>query len=268
MYKTAATIFSENHFKNAFSAIDLPNVILEASNNGFTVISAKAAYLKITDLTELPIEGKKFIDLIEAITVFNTKYDAVLDNKAKKYIAFVVDGAKRMRIIILDLLEFSRVGRIKTSLEAVDIMALISRIEALLLKEIEEKQAELLYSNLPAITSYAVPLHQVFQNLIGNALKYCHPTKAPIVSERGQDIGQYWQFEITDNSIGIKAEYYEKIFNIFQRLRNKEEYAGTGIGLAIAKKIIENLGGKIWLTSTENVGITFYFTIPKHVYDN
>jgi light-regulated signal transduction histidine kinase (bacteriophytochrome) len=214
MYKTAATIISKNHFKNAFSAIDLPSVILEASNNDFTAIGANAAYLKITKLSELTIAAKIFIDLIEAITVFNTKYNAVLDYKVKKCIAFVVNGAKRMRIIILDLLEFSRVGRTKTSLEAVDIMALISRIEALLLKEIEEKQAKLLYSNLPVITSYAVPLHQVFQNLIGNALKYCHPTKAPIVSVSGKDIGQYWQFEITDNGI-LKQNIMRKYLIFF-----------------------------------------------------
>ncbi len=198
------------------------------------------------------------------LTQLNSKYENVLDDKGKKYIAFAVDGAIRMRQIILDLLEFSRIGRIENSLETVDIMALIKRIEILLLKEIEEKQAKILYNNLPSIISFAVPLHQVLQNLISNALKYCHPDKPPIVTITTKDIDNYWQFEITDNGIGIESEYFEKIFIIFQRLHTKEAYSGTGMGLAITKKIIENWGGKIWLTSIENKGTTFYFTIPKH----
>lgn len=197
------------------------------------------------------------------LTQLNDKYEDLLDDKGKKYIAFAVDGARRMRTIILDLLEFSRIGRVENSLETVDIMALIRKIEVLLYKEIEEKQAKLFYSDLPTITSYGVPLRQVFQNLIGNALKYCYPEKAPIISISAKDIGPYWQFEIADNGIGIEEEYFEKIFIIFQRLHTKEEYSGTGMGLAITKKIIENLGGKIWLTSKENQGSTFYFTIPK-----
>lgn len=197
------------------------------------------------------------------LTQLNNKYENILDDKGKKYIEFAVDGARRMRQIILDLLEFSRVGRLENSLETVNIMALIDRIKVLFLNEIEEKKATIVYENLPTITSYPVPLYQVFQNLIGNALKYCKLERASVVTIVASEFDKYWQFAVADNGIGIEAEYFDKIFIIFQRLHTKEAYAGTGMGLAITKKIVENWGGKIWLISIENEGSIFYFTIPK-----
>lgn len=197
------------------------------------------------------------------LTQLNNKYTDLLDEKGKKYIAFAVDGAKRMRQIILDLLEFSRVGRVDTPLEVVPTMDIIDNIKVLYAKELEDKNAKLIYSNLPELKSFAIPLRQVFQNLIGNALKYSRQDIAPIVTLVATEFNDYWQFSITDNGIGIQEEYFDKIFIIFQRLHSKETYAGTGIGLAITKKIVDYWGGKIWLTSVENEGSTFYFTIPK-----
>ncbi|MFC4233466.1 PAS domain S-box protein [Parasediminibacterium paludis] len=197
------------------------------------------------------------------LTQLNNKYADAFDERGKKYIDFAVDGAKRMRQIILDLLEFSRIGRIETPMEIVSTMALIDNIKVLYTKELEDKKATLDYKDLPELHTFAVPLQLVFQNLIGNALKYCKPDIAPIVTISACDCADYWQFSIADNGIGIEAEYFDKIFIIFQRLHAKEAYAGTGMGLAITKKIIDNLGGKIWVSSTEHIGSTFYFTLPK-----
>jgi len=197
------------------------------------------------------------------LTQLDKKYGTVLDEKGKKYIEFAVDGAKRMRQIILDLLEYSRAGRTMDSMENIDLNELIQEIQTLNMKKIEERKAVIIFDELPQIYGHSSPLRQVFQNLISNALKYSKddiPAKINIIAE---ELKQHWQFAVTDNGIGIEQEYFDKIFIIFQRLHNKDEYSGTGMGLAITKKIIENLGGKIWLSSEEGKGSTFYFTIMK-----
>lgn len=191
------------------------------------------------------------------------KYSHLLDEKGKRYIYFAVDGAERMRQIILDLLEYSRVGKHEDKLKAINLNDLIEEIKTLFKKLIEEKNAEITYDNLPVISFYKTPLLQVVQNLINNALKYTKneiPPKIHISVETGRN---EYTFAIRDNGIGIEEAYLEKIFVIFQRLHTKEAYSGTGMGLAIVKKIIENLGGKIWVTSTPGEGSAFYFTIKK-----
>ncbi|WP_264565247.1 PAS domain S-box protein [Flavobacterium sp. N3904] len=197
------------------------------------------------------------------LTQIEKKYGDVLDEKGKKYIFFAVDGAKRMRQIILDLLEFSRIGKNENRHEKVDLNSIVEEIILLYRKQIEEKKAIINYEALPILHSYAVPLRQVFQNLISNSLKYSKPDSAPVVSIYCSESAAFWKFEIKDNGIGINSEYYDKIFIIFQRLHSKEEYSGTGMGLAITKKIIENLRGEIWVKSEEGKGTSFYFTIPK-----
>jgi PAS domain S-box-containing protein len=197
------------------------------------------------------------------LTQIEKKYEDVLDEKGKKYIFFAVDGAKRMRQIILDLLEFSRIGKNENRHEKVDLNTIVEEIILLYRKQIEEKKAKINYEALPILQSYAVPLRQVFQNLISNSLKYSSPDIAPIINISCSDSATSWIFEIKDNGIGINSEYYDKIFIIFQRLHSKEEYSGTGMGLAITKKIIENLRGQIWVQSEEGKGTSFYFTIPK-----
>nr|WP_315252912.1 PAS domain S-box protein [uncultured Flavobacterium sp.] len=197
------------------------------------------------------------------LTQIEKKYEDVLDEKGKKYIFFAVDGAKRMRQIILDLLEFSRVGKNENRHEKVDLNTIIEEIILLYRKQIEEKKAKINYEALPILQSCAAPLRQVFQNLISNSLKYSSPDIAPIINISCSNSATSWIFEIKDNGIGINPEYYDKIFIIFQRLHSKEEYSGTGMGLAITKKIIENLRGQIWVKSEEGKGTSFYFTIPK-----
>jgi PAS domain S-box-containing protein len=197
------------------------------------------------------------------LTMLEKKYNAVLDSKGRQYIHFAVDGAKRMRQIILDLLEFSRVGRAGDDPEEVNLNKLLNDILPLYRKQIEERKAIITTAALPTIQTYKVPIRQVFQNLISNALKYVKPDVCPMISIQFKEEPTQYEFLVKDNGIGIDPEYFDKIFIIFQRLHNKDEYSGTGMGLAVTKKIIENLGGKIWLRSEEGKGSSFYFTILK-----
>jgi PAS domain S-box-containing protein len=197
------------------------------------------------------------------LTQLENKYSGVMDDRGKQYIHFAVDGAKRMRQIILDLLEFSRVGRVNSDADAVDINTLITEVMVLCRRQIEEKKATINFENLPTIETFKTPLRQVFQNLISNGLKYHRPDVNPIIDVLCEDLENGWKFEVRDNGLGIDKDYFEKVFVLFQRLHNREEYAGTGIGLAIAKKIIENMGGEIWIESEIGKGTSFYFTVPK-----
>lgn len=198
------------------------------------------------------------------LTQIENKYENVLDEKGKKYIFFAVDGAKRMRQIILDLLEFSRIGKNKNNLEEINLIDIVDEIVLLYGNQIEEKKAKINYENLPKLQFYAAPLKIIFQNLISNALKYSKSNSTPSIDITSKETSIAWEFIIQDNGIGIDPEYFEKIFIIFQRLHNKDEFSGTGMGLAITKKIVENLGGKIWVESKEGIGSNFHFTIPKN----
>jgi PAS domain S-box-containing protein len=197
------------------------------------------------------------------LTQLDKKYGTIIDDKGKQYIHFAVDGAKRMRQIILDLLDFSRVGRVEDDMEEVDFNKLINEILALYRRSIEELRANIEFEDLPVFSIYKTPVRQVFQNLIGNSLKYHRKNEPPAIVIACKESKTQYQFSIKDNGIGIASEYFDKVFIIFQRLHNKDEYSGTGMGLAIAKKIIENMGGKIWIESEEGKGSTFYFTILK-----
>lgn len=214
------------------------------------------AYVASHDLQEPLRMISSFLSQIEK------KYGEILDEKGKKYIFFAVDGAKRMRQIILDLLEFSRVGRQEIDEEVVNIRLIIDDIIDLYKRQIEDKKATINIGNMPNIVTYKAPIRQVIQNLISNALKYQFEDKSPEINIQCVRDNHFWKFSIQDNGIGIEEEYHDKIFEIFQRLHNKEEFSGTGIGLAIVKKIIEGLGGKISVESHKGIGSTFYFTLP------
>jgi PAS domain S-box-containing protein len=197
------------------------------------------------------------------LTQLEKKYAENLDARAKEYIYYAVDGAKRMRQIILDLLEFSRVGKSDEKKTEIDINEIVDEIKILHSKQILELEATINHMQLPTIIGMKTPIRQIFQNLIGNALKYSIKDNPPHINIQYEKKDKEWLFSVADNGIGIEPQFHEKIFVIFQRLHNKDEYSGTGIGLAITKKIIENLGGKIWLESAINKGTTFYFTIPS-----
>lgn len=214
------------------------------------------AYVASHDLQEPLRMISSFLSQIER------KYGEILDEKGKKYIFFAVDGAKRMRQIILDLLEFSRIGRQELNEEEVNIRLIIDDILNLYKKQIEEKKANFNIGNIPNIVTYKAPIRQVLQNLISNALKYQDENNIPEIEIQCAEENECWKFSIQDNGIGIEDEFHDKIFEIFQRLHNKEEFSGTGIGLAIVKKIVEGMGGKIYLKSKKGTGSIFYFTLP------
>jgi len=174
------------------------------------------------------------------------RYAGRLDAKADEYIEHAVDGAKRMQALINDLLAFSRVGRTAQRREPVSCAVLLAQAWANLAPEVRRTNATIEVGELPVVLGEASLLTAVFQNLISNALKF-----------RGD-----WLFSFTDNGIGIEPEYADRIFVIFQRLHDKAAYPGTGIGLAMVKKIIEYHGGRIWLDTTVTTGARFWFTLP------
>jgi PAS domain S-box-containing protein len=197
------------------------------------------------------------------LTQLEKKYGEQLDDRAHQYIDFAVDGAKRMRQIILDLLDFSRIGKEEEDFVDVDLNEVVNEVCLLHRKQIEELNAEVLFDNLPTIKGHPSPMIQLFQNLISNGLKYRHAETRPKILIKAKELKNEWKFTVKDNGIGIEEKYFERIFNIFQRLHNKTAYSGTGMGLAIVKKIVENQKGRIWLESEVGKGTTFYFTIPK-----
>ncbi len=198
------------------------------------------------------------------MTQLEKRYSAVIDDKGRQYINFAVDGAKRMRQIILDLLDFSRVGNTEDDTEEVNFNKLLNEILVLYRRQIEELKADITVEDLPTLQTFKAPARQIFQNLVGNSLKYHKAGQAPVIHISCKETKTHFQFSVKDNGIGIAPKYFDKIFIIFQqRLHNKEEYSGTGMGLAITKKIIETLGGKIWVESEEGKGSTFHFTLPK-----
>lgn len=213
------------------------------------------AYVASHDLQEPLRMVTGFLSLIER------KYADKLDDKARQFIFYAVDGAQRMRQIILDLLEYSRVGKESDMAEDIDISLLIEDILSLHKKQLSESNAEVIYQDMPVIRSYRSPLRHVFQNLISNGLKYQVKDHRPVIQISSKPIEGGYEFCVSDNGIGIAPEYHEKIFNIFQRLHSKDEYSGSGMGLAITKKVIENLGGEIRVESTEGKGSMFIFTI-------
>jgi light-regulated signal transduction histidine kinase (bacteriophytochrome) len=190
------------------------------------------------------------------------RYRGKLDQDADEFIGFAVDGATRMRGLINDLLAYSRVGTRGKSFKSTDCQVILREALDNLMKAIEESGAVITYDPLPTVEGDEVQLLQLFQNLIGNAVKFHNPD-TPRIHVSAKRRGHEWVFAIKDNGIAIAAEHQERIFFIFQRLHQRSEYPGTGIGLAICKKIVERHGGRIWVESQVGKGSTFYFSIPE-----
>ena len=217
------------------------------------------AYIASHDLQEPLKMITSFLQLLER------KYDSQLDDRGREYIKFAVDGSQRLKQTITELLDYSRVGKSENKDELININDLIIELHEVLSEDIAEKKAKIEIGTLPNIVAKRTPLRQIFQNLIGNALKYARTDTPPtikIIAEEGVDS---WQFVVQDNGMGIPEEHHEKVFIIFKRLHTKKDIPGTGLGLAITKKAIESMGGKIWLESEVGKGSSFFFTIAKQL---
>ena len=192
------------------------------------------------------------------------RYHGRLDSDADEFIGFAVEGVKRMQALINDLLAFSRVGTRGGAFERVDGELVLARVLENLAPALEEADAAVTHDHLPTVTADAVQLGQVFQNLIANAVKFHKPGSRPCIHVSAERSPDGWVFSVTDKGIGIEPEYMDRIFVLFQRLHSRAEYPGTGIGLAMCKKIVERHGGRIWLESEPGEGTIFYFSIPDH----
>jgi PAS domain S-box-containing protein len=190
------------------------------------------------------------------------RYKGRLDADADEFIAYAVDGSNRMQGLIQDLLAYSRAGTNGKALREISSEKTLNEALRNLRAAIEESGTVVTHDSLPAITTNDIQLAQVFQNLIGNAIKY-HGAEAPRVHVSAtKNGGNEWIFSVSDNGMGISPQYFERIFVLFQRLHGREEFEGTGIGLAVCKKILERLGGRIWVESQPEKGSTFFFALP------
>ena len=185
-----------------------------------------------------------------------------LDENARQYLYFAGDGARRMQGLIQDLLSYSRVATEGKPLQEADSSVALQRALDDLRQRIEETKAEVTSRGLPRLRADPTQLAQLFQNLIGNALKFTKQGTVARVEVSAELQAGQWVFSVRDNGIGIEQRFRERIFEIFQRLHGREEYEGNGIGLSICKRIVERHGGQMWVESEVGVGSTFWFTIP------
>ena len=227
------------------------------------------AYVASHDLQEPLRKVTSFCQLLEK------RYGDKLDERGVEYIAFAVDGAKRMQVLINDLLTFSRVGRLNATEVEISLDATLDSALGNLSTSIEESGAviERPVSGLPTVKGDPTLLAMLWQNLIGNAVKFRRADTAPRISidchleGAADDESSYWMFSLSDNGIGIAPEFSDKVFVIFQRLHGRDAYTGTGIGLALCKKIIEHHGGSIWIDNAYTGGTRFEFTLPVRADD-
>lgn len=217
------------------------------------------AFIASHDLQEPLRMISSFLNQIER------KYRDQLDDKAHQYIHFATDGAKRMKQIILDLLQYSRAGKLGDTPEPINLNEPIQEYRVLRRRLIEEKKATIIAENLPNVNCYKVPLVQTLHCFIDNAIKYSREEEPPVIKISVLETDTYWQVSVEDNGIGIDSQFFDKIFIIFQRLHNRDKYGGTGIGLSIAKKNIEFWGGRISIESELEKGTIFSFTIDKNL---
>lgn len=200
--------------------------------------------------------------VVSYLQLLDKKYQGQLDGDAHEYIAFAVDGAMRMQALINDLLTYSRVGSTAAPLQPTDSAAVVETALQSLRVAIEDSHAVIRCGELPIVMGDAAQLTQLFQNLIGNAIKF-RGGRTPAIAVSAKADESFWRFSIQDNGIGISAEYFDRIFVMFQRLHSRGAYEGTGIGLAICKKIVERHGGRIWVESEPGQGSVFNFTLQQ-----
>jgi light-regulated signal transduction histidine kinase (bacteriophytochrome) len=240
--------------KRAETALAQKTQELERSNQELE----QFAYVASHDLQEPLRMVTSYLNLLER------RYKEKLDPDAHEFIAFAVDGAKRMKRLITDLLAYSRVGMQDKALVPVNAETVLAQVLKNLQIAIEESQAVISHDPLPTVLADEGQLVQLFQNLIGNALKFRGDSPPQIHIGLTREQGAYL-FSVRDNGIGLEPEQVERVFIIFQRVHDKGEYPGSGIGLAICKMIVERHGGRIWVESQPGQGATFYFTLPLEI---
>ena len=239
---------------------------LRASEAGLRILSRELARSN-TDLEQFAYVASH--DLQEPLRMIgsylellNLEYSERLDDEAREYIAYAVDGAVRMKALINDLLAYSRVGTQGKPMQQIAVSSLLREVLTDLHLRILETNAIVTCDPLPTVSADASQLRLVFQNLIGNALKF-HGMQTPRIHVSATQGEGEWQFAVMDNGIGMQAKHLERIFVIFQRLHSKSKYPGTGIGLATCKRVVERHGGRIWVESEPGSGTTFFFTLPS-----
>jgi signal transduction histidine kinase len=215
------------------------------------------AYVASHDLQEPLRKVASFCQMLER------RYKGQLDERADQYIEFAVDGAKRMQRLINDLLAFSRVGRHTADFVPVDLDIALAAAQRNVEARLEEAGGTVIADPLPTVRGDATLLTQVFQNLLANAVKF-RSAEPPVVQVSAVREGAEWHFRCADNGIGIEPQYADRVFVIFQRLHAKDEYEGTGIGLALCKKIVEYHNGRIWIDTDRAVGATIHWTLPVY----
>ena len=230
---------------------EIANNILKIKNQELE----QFAYVASHDLQEPLRTTTGFVELIQK------QYYGKLDAKADKYLEFIVDASQRMRVLIKDLLDFSRIGA-NGELERVDCNIIMKNVLSDIMVAIDEAGACVEFEALPVIIGDPTEVKILFQNLLTNAIKFRKKDTPPTVHVQAEKRKGYWEFAFKDNGIGIEKQYSQRIFDIFQRLNTRSEYAGSGIGLSHCKKIVELHNGKIWFESIPGEGSTFYFTLP------
>ncbi|MEO6221150.1 MAG: ATP-binding protein [Ginsengibacter sp.] len=243
----------EELLKKSERALEVQNTELEIKNRELE----QFAYVASHDLQEPLRTTTSFVNM------FKQQYFGKLDARADKFLNYIVQASDRMSVLIKDLLDFSRIGDNK-DMEEVDCNLILQDVVADIDQAIKDSDAEIKAEQLPVISGYTTELKQLFQNLIVNSIKFRKkdvPPKIKIVAQKNND---HWRFAFTDNGIGIEQKHNERIFVIFQRLHNRTEYQGSGIGLSHCKKIVELHNGKIWVESKPNEGSTFNFTIQAN----
>ncbi|WP_179008585.1 sensor histidine kinase [Winogradskyella forsetii] len=243
-----------NEQKRLKTELEKNKTALEAKNKEFE----QYAYVASHDLQEPLRMVSSFMNKL------STKYGDQLDDRAKMYMEYAENGAVQMKQIILDLLDFYRADKPSEQIELVDLNELLKNYLELRKETISDTSAKINYTTLPKIETIKPLITQVFYNILDNALKYTNKDTSPLINIIAYEQDTHWKFSVSDNGIGIDPQFFDKIFQLFQRLHNRNEYHGTGIGLSLVKRSIEFMGGKIWLESKLGVGSTFYFTIQKN----
>ena len=245
--------------KNAEIVLTELNASLATQAEKLTASNAELerfAYIASHDLQEPLRMVRSFLQLLKK------RFESQMDSEAREYIDFAVDGAERMKTLITDLLEYSRLGVVSERRELIDTNNLLQRTTEVMRPSLEAAAVRLTVNILPSVIGVRTQLSQVFQNLIGNAIKYRSEDQPYIVVDGTED-ETHWIFSVADNGIGIDPRFVDKIFEIFQRLHPEGKTKGAGIGLAICKRIVEAHGGRIWVDTVEGSGSTFYFTLRK-----